>query len=287
MAFLGGESIWNRRNQDNSGQPNQNQYLQGNPSTNNNANTNWMMPEGTNWQGNSGGGWGNNAAQMQPNPPSQVSNGTMLGSLANGSSSMFGMNGGFNGNTGYTGFGSNWMMPHGGMQPGPTNGDNPVQSSGQYMPGDVNLDKWNDPNHTTPKYAVLRILSKYPPGAAGLQAAKPELLASGYVSDVNDKDGIVLGGQRAGEYSGRNIDVGRAFSTNDPKQMGWYWGDQTPEGGASANPSSMLGMNQMGNNPQMLQQLMQQLFSSQRKNKMSRFSRREAISGNRSQAGLV
>ena len=61
--------------------PQQNQYLTANPATDNNANTNWMSPSDS--TGNSGG---NSVAQSQPNPPSQVSNGTMLGSIAQGNS---------------------------------------------------------------------------------------------------------------------------------------------------------------------------------------------------------
>jgi hypothetical protein len=64
---------------------NKNQYLTGDPNTQNNANTVWMNPsQGSNTTGINGGGGFNNVAQQQPNPPSQVSNGTMLGSIAAG-----------------------------------------------------------------------------------------------------------------------------------------------------------------------------------------------------------
>jgi len=61
-------------------QPQRNQYLTANPNTNTNANTSWMSPSDST---------GNNSnvnpiAQTQPNPPSQVSNGTALGSIAQG-----------------------------------------------------------------------------------------------------------------------------------------------------------------------------------------------------------
>ena len=59
-------------------QPQKNQYLQSNPNTDANANTSWMSPSDS--TGNNSG----NVAQSQPNPPSQVSNGTMLGSIAQG-----------------------------------------------------------------------------------------------------------------------------------------------------------------------------------------------------------
>lgn len=71
--------------QQNSEQPQRNQYLQDNPATQDNANTSWMSPS------DSSGGNTKSVAQSQPNPPSQVSNGTMLGSIAQGSGSgMFG-----------------------------------------------------------------------------------------------------------------------------------------------------------------------------------------------------
>ena len=71
--------------QQNSDQPQRNQYLTDNPATNDNANTSWMTPS------DSTGGNTKSVAQSQPNPPSQVSNGTALGSIAQGNGSgMFG-----------------------------------------------------------------------------------------------------------------------------------------------------------------------------------------------------
>lgn len=64
---------------------NKNQYLTGNPSTQSDANTVWMNPsDASKNTGISGGGGASNISQQQPNPPSQVSNGTMLGSIAAG-----------------------------------------------------------------------------------------------------------------------------------------------------------------------------------------------------------
>lgn len=103
----------------------------------------------------------------------------------------------------------------------------PGGRTGTYMPGDVNADKWNNPAHNTPKYVVLRILSKYPPSPEGLLAAAEELRASGY-GTLSGKDEITLGAA-AGEYAGRVIDVGRSFSDTSPgASRGWYWGDTTP-----------------------------------------------------------
>lgn len=65
-------------------QPQQNQYLTGNPTTQMGANTDWMnQGSGIDMSKNSGFN-GGNISQTQSNPPSQVSNGTMLGSIAAG-----------------------------------------------------------------------------------------------------------------------------------------------------------------------------------------------------------
>lgn len=64
-------------------QPQQNQYLQGNPETNPTAQTDWMNPE--NSIDNSGFN-GGSPVQTQPNPTSTgQNNGTALGSIASGS----------------------------------------------------------------------------------------------------------------------------------------------------------------------------------------------------------
>lgn len=78
-------ALFDSMEQDNQ-QPQKNQYLQSDPNTDANANTSWMSPSDN--TGKSSG----NVAQSQPNPPSQVSNGTMLGSIAQGNSGggMFG-----------------------------------------------------------------------------------------------------------------------------------------------------------------------------------------------------
>jgi len=60
---------------------NKNQYLTKNPNTASDANTSWMGQSSD----SSPSGSNRNIAQSQPNPPSQVSNGTVLGSIASGS----------------------------------------------------------------------------------------------------------------------------------------------------------------------------------------------------------
>ena len=57
--------------------PQQNQYLQSNPATDPNANTNWMAPS-------SPTGSSSNAAQTQSPAPSMSGQGTMLGAMQNG-----------------------------------------------------------------------------------------------------------------------------------------------------------------------------------------------------------
>ena len=125
--------------------PQQNQYLTANPATSNNANTNWMGSASTTRAPG-------NISQAQPNPPSRVSNGTMLGSIGNSQQTQSG-------------------------------------NVGQYMPQGYDQGKWNDPNKNSPKYVIGRILSKYPPNSQGLQAAAPELQSLGY--RVDGKDGII------------------------------------------------------------------------------------------------
>lgn len=204
--------------------PQENQYLTGNPSTDNNAQTSWMNPDSS-----SEGGWNTgNIAQQQSNPPSQVSNGTMLGSIAAGNSNSF------------------WNP----------SGRPPIQSQdsqsqmntqpqsgniGQFIPQGYDQGKWNDPNKHDPKYDVGRILSKYPPGPQGLQQAAPELQQLGF--RVIGKDKIV-------GADGFPIDVGQGFSggMENGSPMNWWW-----------NPSNPGDWNQQGmQNQSMLAQQNQQ-----------------------------
>lgn len=99
----------------------------------------------------------------------------------------------------------------------------PIQPP-QYNVGGINPDKWFNPEHKTPKYTVLRILSKYPPTPEGLQQAKAELEAVGI--QVVGKDKILH--PEAGV-----IDVGEAFGAGGGKS--WQW---LPVGD---NPGSALG----------------------------------------------
>ncbi|HVT47963.1 MAG TPA: EF-hand domain-containing protein [Vicinamibacterales bacterium] len=75
-------------------------------------------------------------------------------------------------------------------------------------------EKWVDPTHTTPKYVVGRILAKYPPTPAGLQAALPEIQSAmpGTTLDGDDTLNIPNVGY---------IDVGVAFGAGGG--VGWDW----------------------------------------------------------------
>ena len=100
--------------------PQQNQYLQADPNTKSDANTSWMNPTG-----NTGFNGGNqNAAQAQANPPSQVSNGTMLGSVASG----------------------NAMPSFGAAAPSREQLMQYSQSRGGNQLNDSSLNYWSDPN---------------------------------------------------------------------------------------------------------------------------------------------
>ena len=176
--------------------PQQNQYLTGNPSTNNNANTNWMGSASTTRTPG-------NIVQAQPNPPSRVSNGTMLGSIGNTQR--------------FTPPGSSFLDPNI-MSRGLGGQQQQAGNVGQYMPQGYDQGKWNDPNKNSPKYVIGRILSKYPPNSQGLQAAAPELQSLGY--RVDGKDGII-------DPNGVRIDVGQAFSAAGTSGMGnWWWNPQ-------------------------------------------------------------
>ena len=56
-------------------------------------------------------------------------------------------------------------------------GTPPATPTSGYVPKDYlfNKEKWNDPNHQSPKYAVHRIINKYGYTAAGLQQALAEI----------------------------------------------------------------------------------------------------------------
>ncbi len=172
-------------------QPQQNQFLTGNPETQSEAQTSWMDNKPTTSQYSGDWSGGNTPGAIQPaqtnTPPS---NGTALGAITAG-------------------------------------------NVGSWMPEGYDQNKWNDPNKHDPKYDIGRVLSKYPPTPAGLDAAMPELQKMGYRR--TGKDSI------AGA-DGYPIDVGRGFSdvmAGKTQQGAWWF-----------NPSNPGEWNQQGQNNQ-------------------------------------
>lgn len=88
--------------------------------------------------------------------------------------------------------------------------------------------KWQDPNRQSPKYAVGRILSQYAPSPESLGQAMTQIQQAYPGSTFNGKDRITLPG--VGTF-----DVGQAFSTGDPNQMKWWWGEQGNGAPTTAN----------------------------------------------------
>lgn len=117
---------------------------------------------------------------------------------------------------------------------------------GQYMPGGYNNDKFNDPNKHDPKYDLGRILSKYPPGPAGLEAAKAELMATGMIGSFG-KDGFTLNDKSG--FGGHYIDAGNSFS--DPNaNHSWQWNDTF--GAGQQQPGNSYFGQQQGNQNSMM-----------------------------------
>lgn len=212
-------------------QPNENQYLTGNPSTQNGANTDWM-DAGTDWT--KYGGWSNGAGSSQTNTPPP--SGTALGTIGSGGGlfaggqsylqpgQMPGMT-----NLGNGVFGSSYTAPGQGMQ---QQGTTQAGGLGQYTPEGYDIGKLNDPaNANSTKYQVGRILSNFPPGPEGLQQAAPQLAALGIT---------VLGRDKIRLPDGTTADVGRAFSDpNSTKAWQYNWSglDNGGGGGFQGGPA--------------------------------------------------
>ncbi len=106
---------------------------------------------------------------------------------------------------------------------------------GNVLPG-WDAQKWNDPNHQTPKYVVGRILSKYEPSPAGLQAAMTEIQKAYPGARLVGKDSVYIPGVGT-------TDVGVSFG--DGTNMRWGYGSEAQArlsgsigaGGGSVMPS--------------------------------------------------
>lgn len=135
-------------------------------------------------------------------------------------------------NSGFSGMGPNSGIPASmptSAGPGSLLGNMAAGGTvGQYMPEGYDSGKFNDPtNANSTKYQVGRILSKYPPGPEGLQAAAAELEKLGI--KVSGKDRITL-------PDGTTTDVGKAFSDPGANHAWQYnWSGPT-EGNQAANP---------------------------------------------------
>lgn len=163
---------------------------------------------------------------------------------------------------------TDWMNPENSWQTGSGSASNNTQPSqpttppqsgtamgaiaagnvGQWMPQGYDMGKWNNPDKHDPKYDVGRILSKYPPGPAGLQAAAPELEKLGF--RVMGKDKIV-------GPDGFPVDVGQGFSggMENGSPMNWWWNPSNPGPG-----NSYFGQQQgQGQQNSFMQMLMQML----------------------------
>ncbi len=108
--------------------------------------------------------------------------------------------------------------PYVAPQSAPTGGT--LQTSSPLAGWDA--DKWNDPNHNSPKYVVGRILAKYPPTTAGLQQAWGEIQSAFPSATFDGKDSIsgIPGTMGA-------VDVLAGASQGG---TGWWWGDQGAAG---------------------------------------------------------
>lgn len=113
------------------------------------------------------------------------------------------------------------------VPPGPTRPTTPptptTPSLGPALSG-WDPNKWVNASHTTPKYVIGRILSRYPPTVEGLKQAIPELQAAFPGLTFNGKDKIVVPG-----LGPQGIDVLQAASTGG---VAWQWIDTDAEAAA-------------------------------------------------------
>lgn len=135
--------------------------------------------------------------------------------------------------------------------PGPT--DPTAGPVGAPLPG-WDPNKWNDQTHTTAKYVIGRILSKYPHTPEGLQQAKAEIEATGLARLVGDDTLQLL----QGEGAGHTVDV-----MQGAKQGGqaWQWMDLQGGGAAGAGAAGPgQGSGQGGPTDPLQQALREQLL---------------------------
>jgi len=98
-------------------------------------------------------------------------------------------------------------------------------SAGAAPPG-WDADKWNDPNHQTPKYGVGRILSNFPPTLDGLKSAMGDIEKAYPGTTYDGKDKLTIPGVGT-------IDVLEAAGEGG---KAWRWDDGS--GGGDAGPAA-------------------------------------------------
>lgn len=148
-----------------------------------------------------------------------------------------------------------------GAQGAPAQGGPPQGVPSQALAG-WDQTKWADPSHDTTKYAVGRILAKYPPTTAGMQQAWAEIHALYPNASFDGKDSISgLPGTLGA------VDVLAGASNGGSS---WWWGDQGAmgqgAGGGSMNPllslttapTVGLGLDQGSSQDEYLRQVQQQ-----------------------------
>ncbi len=101
------------------------------------------------------------------------------------------------------------------------------------VPDGWDATKWGDPNHQTPKYAVGRILSQFPPTVDGLAAAFPEIEKAYPGATFNGKDKLTIPGVGT-------VDVLKGASKGGEA---WRWGaDDGAQQEAPANTGGNAGI---------------------------------------------
>ena len=121
-----------------------------------------------------------------------------------------------------------------------------AQAAGAAPPG-WDADKWNNTDHQTPKYAVGRILSQFPPTVQGLAQAAEQVAAAYPGATFNGKDKLTIPG--VGE-----IDVLKGAGNGGEA---WQWlpadeGGAAPAKGGSGEPVTVDGARSYGNVPDTL-----------------------------------
>ena len=103
-------------------------------------------------------------------------------------------------------------------------------SAGAAPPG-WDAEKWNDPNHQTPKYGVGRILSNFPPTLDGLKSAMGDIEKAYPGTTYDGKDKLTIPGVGT-------IDVLEAAGEGG---KAWRWDDGSGGGEAAAGGSTSAG----------------------------------------------